>query len=172
MQQVFMRSPIATDGTAVNDLISLCPPLDTNSTYCNLLQCTHFSSTSVIAEVNAAPVGFISGYLIPERPDTLFIWQVAICESARGNGLASSMLKPLLARETLHKVRFVETTITEQNTASWKLFERFAQACNSKLVSEPFFDKAIHFDGQHESEVLVKIGPLSIVQQTDSNHLR
>ena len=38
------------DGLAVNRLIASCPPLDTNSTYCNFLQCLHFAETSVLAE--------------------------------------------------------------------------------------------------------------------------
>lgn len=156
-----MRPPTATDGTAVNNLIRLCPPLDTNSTYCNLLQCTHFANTSVIAELETTPVGFISAYVIPDRPDTLFVWQVAICESIRGQGLASKMLAHLLAREHLSQIQYLETTITEENTASWKLFQRFSKTNHCELMTETLFDKAIHFDGQHESELLVKIGPLS-----------
>ena len=35
---------------AIWELISACPPLDTNSAYANLLQCTHFADTCVIAE--------------------------------------------------------------------------------------------------------------------------
>lgn len=162
MLDVFMRPPTATDGAAVNALIERCPPLDTNSAYCNLLQCSHFSGTSVIAESNGTPVGFISAYLIPERSDTLFIWQVAICESARAQGLASRMLASLLTRGNLSQVEYIETTITEQNAASWSLFKRFAKTNNCHLVTETLFDKTIHFGGQHDSEILVKIGPLSI----------
>lgn len=157
-----MRAPTATDGTAVNGLIRLCPPLDTNSIYCNLLQCTHFANTSVIAEIQATPVGFISAYLIPDQPNTLFIWQLAICESTRGQGLASKMLVHLLARENLGQIQYIETTITKQNTASWKFFERFAKTNNCQLVTKALFDKTIHFDDEHESEILVKIGPLPI----------
>ena len=189
MAQIHLRPPIDSDGLPLNRLIGSCPPLDTNSVYCNLLQCTHFADTSIIAETNVAEtnvagtnvveenaaenraaeahssetqaelLGFISAYVIPNRPNTLFIWQVAVSELARGQGLAIRMLKQLLNRENLRQVQFLETTITPENTASWAMMERFAQVCDSPLVKQPFFDKMTHFDGQHESEVLVKIGP-------------
>ncbi|NOI34143.1 diaminobutyrate acetyltransferase, partial [Vibrio cyclitrophicus] len=39
------REPKASDGNDIYRLISECPPLDTNSSYCNFLQSTHFSKT-------------------------------------------------------------------------------------------------------------------------------
>src|SRR5690606_41246864 len=86
-----LRVPRATDGYALNQLVKRCPPLDTNSVYCNLLQCTDFSATSIAAEhTDGELVGFISGYCPPSRPDTLFIWQVAVDDRMRGQGLAIS----------------------------------------------------------------------------------
>ncbi|MBD4807723.1 diaminobutyrate acetyltransferase, partial [Xanthomonas citri pv. citri] len=37
------RTPAVTDGPSVTELIAQCLPLDPNSAYCNLLQCTHFA---------------------------------------------------------------------------------------------------------------------------------
>src|SRR5690606_15070663 len=56
----------ATDGSDVYKLISCCQPLDTNSMYCNLMQCSHFAQTVVAAEMNGELVGFISGYRLPQ----------------------------------------------------------------------------------------------------------
>ncbi|MCG2634687.1 MAG: diaminobutyrate acetyltransferase, partial [Gammaproteobacteria bacterium] len=39
--------PSIDDGWAVSRLIGDCPPLDTNSVYCKLVQCHHFAGTSV-----------------------------------------------------------------------------------------------------------------------------
>ena len=91
--------PTAELGAAVHKLISECPPLDTNSMYCNLLQSSHFAETAVAAVLENELVGFISGYRIPQRPETLFVWQVAVGEKARGQGLAGRMLKEILLRE-------------------------------------------------------------------------
>ena len=78
-----LRPPAREDGAAVFGLIQRCPPLDANSMYCNLLQCSHFADTSVAALADGVLVGFISGYLVPGRPDSLFIWQVAVGPDTR-----------------------------------------------------------------------------------------
>ncbi len=54
--------PTAKDGDEIFNLIADCPPLDTNSSYCNFLQSTHFHKTCVIARCNGQIAGFISGY--------------------------------------------------------------------------------------------------------------
>ena len=159
-QAIQLRPPVPEDGVAVYKLVKQCPPLDPNSTYWNLLQCSHFSSTSVAAIRNDELVGFISAYLIPEKPDTLFIWQVAVAESARGQGLATQMLDHLLQRESSQSVSFIETTITETNRASWALFESLAGRLDSALESQVMFDSKRHFAGEHETEMLVRVGPV------------
>lgn len=157
---ITLRAPVAEDGAAVYELIAQCPPLDTNSMYCNLLQCSHFSTTSVAAELDNELVGFISGYIQPQKPDTLFIWQVAVGEKARGQGLASRMLRDILDRSTCQHVNFIETTITPDNRASWALFESLANKLGAELNRSVMFDRQQHFAGQHETEMLVRIGPV------------
>jgi len=157
---ITLRRPTSSDGTAVARLIARCPPLDTNSVYCNLLQCTHFACTSVAAIRNGELVGFVSGYLPPERPGTLFIWQVAVDEIARGQGLAARMLTAILLRPHSQSVHWLETSITPANRASWRLFEGFAAKHGAQASSEILFDQHEHFRGEHDSEYLLRIGPL------------
>lgn len=148
-------------------LIERCPPLDTNSSYCNFLQCSHFSTTSVAAVFEDKLVGFISGYRIPERPETLFIWQVAVDEPGRGQGLASRMLLNILTRTGNQDICYLETTITETNQASWNLFGGLAKKLSTDIQSSTWLDKHTHFDGQHDSEELVRIGPFDSTQSRD-----
>jgi L-2,4-diaminobutyric acid acetyltransferase len=143
----------------INQLVAISPPLDTNSAYCNLLQCSHFADTSVIAKESDQCLGFVSGYLIPARPDTLFVWQVVVSEAARGRGLASQLLEQLLERPACQQVRYVETTITEDNAASWALFRKLANHLTAELSEAVGFDKETHFHGAHASEHLLRIGP-------------
>ena len=142
-------------------LIKSCPPLDMNSSYCNLLQCSHFANTSVVAQMNDKIVGFISGYAIPDRPDTLFIWQVAVDEQTRGRGLASHMVADILARPQCSNIKYLETTITVDNQASWALFKRLAKTISADFESSEWMDKEEHFSGLHDSEALVRIGPIT-----------
>lgn len=159
---ISLRAPEATDGFEVSRLIKRCPPLDTNSTYCNLLQCSHFSRTSVIATSEQGVVGFVSGYRIPGREDTLFIWQVAVDQSARGCGLAKKMLNHILHRSDHKKVCFIETTITPGNRASEGLFVRWAAQLNGELKTSVLFTREGHFGGEHDQEVLHRIGPFEV----------
>ncbi len=147
---------------AVFRLISNCPPLDANSSYCNLLQCSHFASTSVAAYIEDRLVGFVSGYLLPDKPTTLFIWQVAVSANARGSGLASKMLIHILKRPNCSQVEYLETSITEDNQPSWNLFKSFAKKLDAIFQSSEWMDKSQHFAEQHESELLVRIGPITL----------
>lgn len=153
------RIPRPEDGINVHGLVALCPPLDPNSVYCNLLQCTHFAGTSVAAEMNGELVGFVSGYCPPERPDTLFVWQVAVGEQARGRGLATRMIKSILQRPQNSHCHYIETSITGDNQASWALFEGLADKLGTSLEKSVMFDENRHFAGRHSTEYLARIGP-------------
>lgn len=151
--------PESSDGAAVWQLISECEPLDRNSMYCNLLQCDHFTDTSVVAEISGDIVGWISAYIVPNEPDTLFIWQVAVSERARGMGLARKMLDGVLDREACADITTLKTTITGDNEASWALFRRFAEVQRAPLESEAYFKRDEHFEGRHATEHMLTIGP-------------
>lgn len=158
---VILRKPTAEDGTSVHQLITRTPELDSNSCYCNLLQCGHFSDTCIIAERDEEILGFISGYIKPQSPETLFIWQVAVSSKARNNGLAGKMLQNLLERKENVSITHIETTITESNYASWALFNSLAGHFSAPVERSVMFDRVTHFNDEHASELLARIGPLS-----------
>ncbi len=158
--EVTIQTPESTDGFELNRLIKKSPPLDPNSVYCNLLQCTHFQDTCICAKSDGKLIGFVSGYLLPAKPNTLFVWQVVVAEAGRGQGLASRMLQALLKQPACKQVEFIETTITPDNAASQALFRRLAETLSTHAKILPGFDKEQHFAGQHESEELWRIGPI------------
>jgi len=155
-----IRAPVAADGPAVTALIAGCPPLDTNSAYCNLLQCTHFEGTCILAERDGAMVGWISGYRPPSAPEQIFVWQVAVAAAARGEGLALRMLDALIERPAVRDAETMIATVTEANQASWRLFEGFARRRGLSLARAMLFDREAHFRGAHDTEFQVTIGPL------------
>lgn len=128
--------------------------------YCNLLQCTDFSDTCIVAERNDDLVGWISGYRPPGEKDTLFIWQVAVHEDARGLGLAGKMLTALINREDCAEVDYIKTTVTRDNDASRALFRSVAERSNAAMQETTGFERDAHFDGEHDSERLITIGPI------------
>lgn len=164
MQEIRLRPPQGVDGPAIHELIARCPPLDANSLYCNLLQASHFGDYCILAERQGRAVGWISGYRLPNDPQTLFIWQVAVDNDARGHGLAGRMLENLLSRPHLADIRHIQTTITPSNQASWSLFRRFAATAGADIRDQMLFDRTAHFGNAHESEHLVSIGPLTVLR--------
>lgn len=155
-----LRSPRPTDAYQLNRLVAASPPLDSNSVYCNLLQCLHFADTSVAALINDEVVGFISAYCPPNEPEILFVWQVVVAESVRGSGLAKHMLGWLVDQPATEKAIGLATTITLKNTASWALFESFARDCGVIPAKSLLFQKERHFASQHDDEYLLRITPL------------
>lgn len=151
-----LRKPRPTDGSDIWALVKNCAPLDQNSMYCNLVQAEHFRDTCVVAELRGEIVGWLSGHMIPDR-NALFVWQVAVSETARGTGLGKKMLRELIARDACQDATHLKTTITEDNDASWALFRSFARQIGGTLEDRPHYESDTHFDGHHDTEHMVTI---------------
>jgi L-2,4-diaminobutyric acid acetyltransferase len=160
-ERFVLRSPHVSDGPAVHALIRSCPPLDENSAYCNLLQCTHFADTCVAALRDGELVGWISAYRPPQDPETVFVWQVAVAPAARGQRLGDRMLDELLSRPACRGVRWLKTTITEDNGPSWALFGRLAERRGAPTTREPWLLEGGHLPAGHATEHLFTIGPFA-----------
>ena len=160
---ITLRRPRKADGAAIWAMIKEIGSLDDNSMYCNLLQCSHFAGTCALAERDGQPIGWISAYIPPESPDTLFVWQVAVHPSARGRGLAKRLIHELLKRPECFEVRHIHSTITRDNKASWALFRAVAGELSAPLTGGTHFERETHFDGAHATEHLVRIGPFDRV---------
>lgn len=115
----------------------------------------------MIAKDGDAVVGFVSGYRIPSRPEVLFVWQVVVSSKGRGQGMAGRMIEALLESEACREVTHIETSITRDNDASWGLFQKLAKKLNAPTSETVLFDKTAHFGGQHNTEMLFRIGPFS-----------
>jgi L-2,4-diaminobutyric acid acetyltransferase len=163
-----LRAPTMEDGADVWDLIQDCSPLDENSMYCNLVQCEHFADTCVVAELEGEVVGWVSGFIPPGEPETLFIWQVAVGEKARGMGVARRMLAHLLERPACAEVRQLKTTITADNEASWALFNSFADRLDATLERDAHYEEDAHFGGRHATEYMVTIADFEAAKARES----
>ncbi|MFF3766621.1 diaminobutyrate acetyltransferase [Streptomyces sp. NPDC001922] len=158
-----LDTPRVEDGAAIWRIARDSKVLDLNSSYSYLLWCRDFAATSVVArDGGGEPVGFITGYIRPERPQTLVVWQVAVDHAQRGRGLAAALLDGLTLRVAGGLgVRSVETTITPDNAPSNRLFTSFAERHGAAVEREVLFDGGMFPDGGHEPEVLYRIGPLA-----------
>ncbi|MEV6837491.1 diaminobutyrate acetyltransferase [Streptomyces sp. NPDC051133] len=155
--------PAVTDGAALWRLAKDSKTLDLNSSYSYLLWCRDFAGTSAVARgADGEPVGFVTGYVRPDRPGTLLVWQVAVDSAHRGHGIAAALLDGLTARLAAERgITDVETTITPGNTASERLFTSFAARHGAQVGREVLFSADLFPDGPHDPEVLYRIGPLT-----------
>lgn len=157
-----IQLPSISDGAEMWRIARDSGSLDLNSSYAYMLYARDFPRTCRVARVNGEVVGFVIANFRPERPDCLFVWQIAVDSDQQGLGLAGRMLDHLLIglRASEHKVRTVETTITDDNTASQRLFRSFAKRWNdAKVTKAPLFEED-HFPDGHDAEPLYEIGPI------------
>lgn len=159
---VTLRPPAVADGPAIHRLIRRSPPLDLNSPYAYLLLCQHFHGTCVVAASERDIEGFVSAYVPPEHPDTLFVWQVAVDARRRGQGLGLRMLQSLLERPALNQLRFIEATVGPGNQASRAMFAAWARRMDAPLNESPLFPASLFGEG-HEEECLLRLGPRPFV---------
>ncbi|RED89195.1 diaminobutyrate acetyltransferase [Cohnella phaseoli] len=155
------RIPKQEDGPQIWQMVKDSRILDLNSTYFYLTMSRWFSESCRVA-VDAESgnlIGFVIGFLQPERPDTLFIWQIAVDARYRGRKIARKLLDEVAERSD---IRFVETTIAPSNFASRSLFLKWALSRESSAVlcSGSGFSEDSFPGNVHEREDLYRIGPL------------
>lgn len=157
-----IRAPEPSDGASLWTLARE-SGLDENSPYAYLLWSAYFADTSVVADLDGVPVGFVTGFTVPARPDTVFVWQVGVAAAHRGHGIGSRLLDALVCRQP--HVRFLEGTVTPANAASAALFRGFGSR-HGGLVEERELFAAGMFPPGHDPEVLFRIGPFRVCDTT------
>lgn len=161
-----LRTPVAGDAAPMWRLAADTGALDVNSPYAYLLVCTHFASTSVVAEEPETQdlVGFVAAYRMPDDLDVLFVWQIGVSAQRRGAGLGGRLLRALLAQPGNRGVRWLEATVTPSNHASERLFRSFARSLAVACDATGSYPAELFPDGNHEPEVLYRVGPLCTIQ--------
>ncbi len=153
------RALSLTDGPSLWRVARDSARLDLNSPYAYSLWARDFATTSVVAELDGEVVGFVTGYSRPDEPEALMVWQIAVDDRCRGLGIAGRLLDELVRRTG---TTVVETTITDDNSASQALFASFADRHGAEHEVTPLFT-AVHFpvDQPAEPELLHRITGLS-----------
>lgn len=156
---IVFRTPVISDAQMIWKLIQISPPLDLNSLYCYLILCAHFADTSVVAQSPEGLCGYISAYIRPDCPSTLFVWQVVVNPVCQGQGVAKTMLKTVLQRQYPVPVSYLETTVNPSNRASDALFNSLAKTLNTSCEKSVLFCEKDFGESAHEDEILYRIGP-------------
>lgn len=157
---VTFRQPRVTDGAQIWSLVKKTGVLDLNSEYCYLMLSAYFAETCIVSEFEDRIVGYVSAFRQPDRPEVLFVWQVAVDESMRGNGIGPRMLSELVQRDASRGVRSIETTVSPSNAASEAMFRKFARSHNARISIVEGFSGHLFASKSHEEEPLLRIGPI------------
>ncbi len=157
--EILYRRPTSKDGPVMHSIAEDTGVLSVNSTYAYTLMSRHFSETCIIGEQDGEVVAYIIGYTEPQAPDTLFVWQIGVAGQCQGKGIGKEMLIALINQ---CKPRFLESTITRDNTASIKVFSSLGAAFHTEhhFSQAPYFQKEELGTGE-EAEHLMRIGPFS-----------
>jgi len=131
--------------------------------------CKLFSDTCRVAWCGDDLAGFVTSFIPPQHPESLFIWQVGVRQRYRGRGLGKLLIQDLLAAQTGKGVRFLEATVTPSNERSRQLFQSLAKKWDVPIREKPCFPEELFPDGAHEAEHLFRIGPLSANSRKGKN---
>ena len=155
------RHPEVDDGQAIWELVRDTGVLDINSAYSYIMLGEYFSETCLIAEHKGRMVGFVSGFIPQQQPDTLFIWQVAVAGSERGRGLAKTLVMKVLEQPACADLHYLECTVTPSNKPSKRLFGSIARELGTELRIKEGFEGELFPEDDHEGERLFRIGPFN-----------
>lgn len=155
-----MRAARREDAAEIWRLVKATGVLDVNSPYCYLLACEELGETCLVARDGERLAGFVVALRPPRRPDTVFVWQVAVDGSQRSRGLGRRLLRELLALPGCAGVRWLEATVTPSNDASRALFRAFAREAGVECRVSGHFAASDFPGDEHEAEDLFRIGPL------------
>jgi L-2,4-diaminobutyric acid acetyltransferase len=158
---IVFRKPEIRDGKRVHEIARASKTLDVNSVYHYLLLCRCFADTSMVAEKQGRVIGFCTAFTPPAAPDTVFVWQVAVDQKERGQGVGVRILVEIINNLRASNIRYLDATITPSNTASIRLFTAAAKKLNAPFTFDKVFFSAADFgENAHESEKLFHIGPI------------
>lgn len=164
-----LRSPSVDDGPDMWELVRS-SSLDDNSPYVYLMLGRYYADTCTVAERGGSLGGFVSAFVPPEQPDTLFVWQVGVSPDARGHGLATRMILALLERDACADVRHIEATVTPSNAASLALFRGLADKLGTRCRESECFPEELFPTNGHEAELLLRIGPFGRQESAGQTH--
>ncbi|MBM4575919.1 diaminobutyrate acetyltransferase [Rhodococcus hoagii] len=155
---VEFRKPQISDGVRLWEIAKDSQVLDLNSSYSYLLWCRDFQDTSIVATADDRVVGFVTGYVRPEVPATLFVWQVAVDEDQRGRDWPDACCPTCSTMLRCRVSGKLETTISPDNAASIALFTSVAHRRGCEITKSELFSPNDFPDG-HEAEDLFTISP-------------
>ncbi|GGE75806.1 diaminobutyrate acetyltransferase [Nesterenkonia cremea] len=160
MPEVHYRTPSVHDASAVHQLVAETHMLDDNSWYYYAIFFRDFETTSMVVDVDNELAGFVTGYIRPGAPDTLFLWQTATTLNHGVTNLGLKLLEQLInSVQMTTNLNYVEATIDPENRAIAMQFRLLARSLGVESEQSILFDAADFHQLEHD-EKLIRLGPI------------
>lgn len=160
-KDIVFVNPTIDDGAEMWELVKQSGGLDLNSPYSYLMMVKFFNKTCIVAKQGEKIAGFVTAFMLPEKHDTVFVWQIGVDREFRGQGIGTKILNALLTSDVCKNVKYLEATISPSNYGSQSLFKGLAQKLNTKYIISECFSEKWFPEGGHEKEETYRIGPFS-----------
>jgi L-2,4-diaminobutyric acid acetyltransferase len=121
-----IRNCRETDVDEIRKFVKHSKPLDLHTVFTYWTLFKYFGDTCFVLEKEGRIIGFISGLLCSNQPDTLYLWQIGIDPDYRGNRYAEILIKRVVAAARAKGCKGLQITIAPENRSSYRLFSRFA----------------------------------------------
>lgn len=149
LTDIKIRTAEYNDVAEIYNLITAHSGLDINSEYFyHHMLIEHRHNCAVIHDKK-----FIHGFCISyfHKPNSLFIWQLMVGESVRGQGFGWKIVDYVIR---IAKPKYASATVTNKKTKS--LFCDVFSENEFKVRTEPYIIKNSFIDQSHSEEILVQ----------------
>lgn len=130
---------------AIVELTERCKPYVQPHPAYNYWLLSHCSAPyTLYAEADGQVIGFVSSFPMNCKENELFVIQICVERNYRGQGIGGLLLNTLYERHQQDKAFIFECTISPENLASQKLFQKFAQKHNGSWSwQDAWFESSI-----------------------------
>lgn len=156
--------PSIEDAPYIYQLAQQTPQLDSYPEYFYLLWCRDFKNTSLIVKKNNYIEGFIIGYMRPNEPSTLLIWQQAMDKRILNKGVGIKLLHKLTNTCKALGTKHIEATISPENKSAERTLIGISRLLDTNIEKKEIFSQS-HFNESHHEEILVRVGPFEETQK-------
>ena len=159
------RAPQASDAAEISLLLKESGAPTHSELHRSLLQSDQFRETCGVVEIAGDIVGWISAYLPPFDPESLYVWQIAVSKKARGLGVAHRMLLDLMNRDICDGVRRLQISIRFDDPDGWEFIQRYADIRGASMAVQANYLRDVSASGLQPTEHLVTVNFAQSQQQ-------
>lgn len=152
-----IRNCEVRDIERVRRFISQNPPIVAHRPPIYWVLFTYFNNSYFLAEEDSTVIGFAGGLKNTSQEGVFHLWQIGVDKKYRRQGYANKLLNTVINEVLKMGCTKLQIAILPENTASYTLFNKFAENHNKKMLRLSLIDYYDGLDNFKENEVLYEI---------------